>query len=106
MVVAAKDAMHLSQMLFDFGITAKKQPLQIGEDNTACITQAKSGIRHVKNAKHCQVKLRFLLQLVVDKDIDFVYCPTEQQLADFFTKPLVDGKFRYFRDYIFGIRHK
>ena len=105
-VVAAKDAMHLSQMLFDLGITAKKQPLQIGEDNAACIAQAKSGIRHVKNAKHYQVKLRFLQQLVVDKDIDFVYCPTEQQLADFFTKPLVDGKFRYFRDYIFGIRHK
>ena len=76
------------------------------EDNAACIAQAKSGIRHVKNAKHYQVKLRFLQQLVVDKDIDFVYCPTEQQLADFFTKPLVDGKFRYFRDYIFGIRHK
>ena len=80
-------------MLFDLGITAKKQPLQIGEDNAACIAQAKSGIRHVKNAKHCQVKLRFLQQLVVDKDIDFVYCPTEQQLADFFTKHLPPKQF-------------
>ncbi len=101
-VVAAKDALHLSQMLFDLGVTTKKQPLQIGEDNAACIAQAKSGIRHVKNAKHYQVKLRFLQRLVVDKDVDFVYCPTDQQLADFFTKPLVDGKFTYFRDQIFG----
>ena len=103
-VVAAKDAMHLSQMLLDLGITDTKRPLQIGEDNSACISQAKSGIRHVRNAKHYQVKLRFLQQLAVDKDVDFVYCPTDQQLADFFTKPLVDGKFTYFRDYIFGTR--
>ena len=101
-VVAAKDALHLSQMLFDLGVTTKKQPLQIGEDNAACIAQAKSGIRHVKNAKHYQVKLRSLQRLVVDKDVDFVYCPTDQQLADFFIKPLVDGKFTYFRDQIFG----
>lgn len=101
-VVAAKDALHFSQLLFDLGVTPMKRPLQIAEDNAACIAQASTGLRHVKNAKHYQVKLRFLQQLVVDGDVEFVYCPTQHQLADFFTKPLIDGKFTQFRDFIFG----
>jgi hypothetical protein len=58
------------------------------EDNTACIAQAGTGLRHVRNANHYEVKLRFLQQLVVDKAIKFKYCSTNEQLADLFTKPL------------------
>ena len=101
-VLAAKDALHFSQLLFDLGVHTEKQPLQIAEDNAACIAQANTGLRHVKNAKHYQVKLRFLQQLVVDRDVEVVDCPTQHQLADFFTKPLIDGKFTYFRDLLFG----
>ena len=50
--------------------------------------------------QHYEVKLRFLQQLVVDKDIEFVYCPTDVQLADFFTKPLDSDLFRKFRNSI------
>ena len=102
-VVAAKDALHISQLLKDLGYSPGG-PLQIAEDNAACIAQAKSGLRHVRNAKHYQVKLRFLQQLVVDKDIEFIYCPTDLQLADFFTKPLVDAKYISFRNIIFGMK--
>jgi hypothetical protein len=58
------------------------------EDNAACIAQAATGLKHIRNAKHYEVKLKFLQQRVVDREVDFVYCPTEDQLADFFTKPL------------------
>jgi hypothetical protein len=72
--------------------------MQIAEDNSACISQAEAGIRHVRNAKHYEVKLRFLQDLVVRKKIKFVYCPTDLQLADFMTKPLDEEKFTHFRD--------
>lgn len=62
-----------------------------------------AGIRHVRNAKHYEVKLRFLQQLVVDKDVEFVYCPTNHQLADLFTKPLDEAKFVYFRDQVLSL---
>ena len=79
----------------------EKVPMQIAEDNSACIAQANSGLRHVRNAKHYEVKLAFLQQLVVDHEVEFVlqfvYCPTDQQTADFFTKPLDEEKFRNFR---------
>ena len=81
-VVAAKDALHLRQTLMDHGY-ADAEPLRIGEDNAACIAQAESGIRHVRKAKHYEVRLRFLQQLVVDKQVEFTYTPSELQLADF-----------------------
>ena len=98
-VVAAKDALHLRQMLMDLGY-ADAAPLRIGEDNAACIAQAESGIRHVRKAKHYEVRLRFLQQLVVDNQVEFTYTPSELQLADFFTKPLDSIKFIRFRDFI------
>ena len=94
---AAKDALHLSNMLQGLKIARTVEPLQIAEDNAACIAQANAGIKHVRNAKHYKVKLRFLQQLVVEKKIKFQYCPTDHQLADFFTKPLDKIKFTYLR---------
>ena len=38
------------------------------------------------------------LQLVLDKQIQFKYCPTDLQLADMLTKPLDSTKFLKFRD--------
>jgi hypothetical protein len=96
-VMAAKGALHFSRMLQDLCVTGVA-PLQIAEDNAACIAQASVGIRHVRNAKHYEVKLFFLQQLVVDQKVQFVYCPTDHQLADFFTKPLDKDKFTSFRN--------
>ena len=74
------------------------KPLHIAENNSACIAQANSGLGHVRNAKHYEVKLRFLHQLVVDKDVEFVYCPIDIQLTDIFTKPFDEAKCVNFRD--------
>ena len=101
-VAAAKDALHLRQTLMDHGY-ADAEPLRIGEDNAACIAQAESGIRHVRKAKHYEVRLRFLQQLVVDKQVEFMYMPSELQLVDFFTKPLESIKFIRFGDFIRGL---
>ena len=57
-VVAAKEAVHINKLLFDLKIIGKR-PLQIAEDTSACIAQANSGIRQVRNAKHYEVKLAF-----------------------------------------------
>jgi hypothetical protein len=96
-VSATKDAMHFKLMLLELGMTLEDTPIKIMEDNSACIAQAEGGIHHVRNAKHYEVKLRFLQESIVNKAIEFVYCPTDNQLADFFTKPLDEEKFLGFR---------
>ncbi len=100
MIVDSKEAVHFRRMLIDLDLMSETLPFQIAEDNSAAIAQAEAGLRHVRNAKHYEVKLRYLQQLVVDKVVEFVYCPTDVQLADFFTKPLDSETFRKFRNQI------
>lgn len=96
-VVAVKDSVHFKLMLQELGLMDSNASVQILEDNSACIAQAEGGIHHVRNAKHYEVKLRFLQQKVMDKEVEFIYCATNNQLADFFTKPLDEDKFLGFR---------
>ena len=78
-------------------------PIRIAEDNSAAIAQAEAGLAHIRNAKHYAVRLRFLQQLVLDKEVEFVYTPTDEQLADFMTKPLDVTKFQRFRDVLLSV---
>ena len=91
-VMAAKDAIHIGRLMFDLGLKDEESSIQIAEDNSAAIAQAASGIRAVRKAKHYEVRLRFLQELVVQKAIEFVYCPTDIQLADLLTKPLLPDR--------------
>ena len=96
--VAAKDALHIQRLLSDLALAPADRPVIIEEDNAACIAQATSGLRHVRAAKHYEVRLRFLQQMVVDKHVVLNYCPTGSQFADFMTKPLESTLFLRFRD--------
>jgi len=60
-------------------------------------------LAHIRNAKHYAVRLRFLQQLVLDKEVEFVYTPTDDQLADFMTKQLDVTKFQRFRDVLLSV---
>ena len=100
---AAKDAIHLKNLLVELGQMPKDFPIRIAEDNSAAIAQVEAGLAHIRNAKHYAVRLRFLQQLVLDKEVEFVYCPTDEQLADFMTKPLDVVKFQQFRDVVLSV---
>ena len=97
---ASKEALHVSRLIYDMGYTKELTPLRIAEDNSACIAMGNAGLKNIKKAKHYEVKLRFLQQLILQKKIILEYCPTDKQLADFFTKPLDETKFVNFRDLI------
>ena len=66
---AAKDAVHLKTMLVELGQMPKDFPIRIAEDNSAAIAQVEAGLMHIRNAKHYAVRLRFLQQLVVDREV-------------------------------------
>jgi hypothetical protein len=92
--------MYIKTFLVELGLMSQEAPLRIAEDKSAAIAQAEAGLRYVRNAKHYLTRLRFLQQLVVDKEIEFVYTPTNEQIADFLTKPLDLATFQRFRDVI------
>jgi hypothetical protein len=106
-VHACREAVHFRRMLIELGLLKEDQPLQVAEDNSACIAQAQvSSLRHVRAAKHYEVRLRFLQQLVVDKEVEFAYCPTNLQLADQFTKPQDEKTFVLMRDAMLHVGDK
>ena len=57
------------------------------------------------NSRHIDIRYFFIKDRIDIEDIDVQHCPTEQMLADFFTKPLQGSLFRKFRDVIMGEYH-
>lgn len=71
--------------------------IELNVDNQSAIALIKNGILN-KRSKHIDVKFRFIHELVRENIIKIKYCPTNEQLADIFTKPLNTVKFVKFKE--------
>jgi hypothetical protein len=56
-----------------------------------------------KGSKHINIRYFFVVDKIKNKEVKIIYCPTEEMIADFNTKPLQGKLFFYFRDKIMGI---
>ena len=81
----------------------------IMQDNTSTIKLLNNGRESAgKRTRHLDIRLFYVKDLVKNKEVEVVYCPTEKMIADHNTKPLVGAKFKMFRDVILnlsGIHH-
>ena len=84
----------MKQTLTDYGIHLKQVPLYC--DNESAIKIANNLVQHSKT-KHIEIRHHFLRDHVVKEDIDIIHVNTEEQLADIFTKPLDEKRFRKLR---------
>ena len=98
---AVKESLHLQLMLKELHIVDESKGITILEDNAACIAQTQE-LRNRRAAKHYEVRLRFLQDHVTNGNVEFVYCPTKQQLADGFTKPQDEPLFLEHRHVLLG----
>ena len=99
-VEASKEAIHLSGILEDLGISCKL-PLKIFVDNQACIALSKHSMHHGKT-KHFAIKLHFVRELVENQKLELSYLTTENMPADILTKSLGIRKHSHFRTYLLG----
>ena len=99
----AEDEQHhcLQLMLKELHIVDESKGITILEDNPACIAHTQE-LRNRRAAKHYEVRLRFLQDHVANGNVEFVYCPTKQQLADGFTKPQDEPLFLEHRHVLLG----
>lgn len=68
-------------------------PLVIYCDNQAAISLIKNANGTSARTKHIDVQHHFVRERVARGEVDFLYCKTEDQAADIFTKALLTIKF-------------
>ncbi|KXJ68315.1 hypothetical protein RP20_CCG004301 [Aedes albopictus] len=87
---ACQEAVWLRQLLQDFGEKQEDATI-INEDDQGCIPFVHAG-RISKRSKHIETR-QFYVKDVCDRgDVKIQYCPSEQNTADLFTKPLGTSK--------------
>jgi len=73
----------------------------IFQDNKSAILLENNGKRSSgKRTKHINVRYFFIKDRIDHGEISVEYCPTDEMIADFFTKPLQGKPFYTFRDII------
>ena len=92
---AVNQALWLKKILIDLNLE-QKESTKILVDNQAAISISNNPVFHGKT-KHFNIKLFFLREVQKEGSIKLIYCKTEQQVADIFTKPLPVSKFEFLR---------
>ena len=94
---AAQEACWMKQVLTDLCFVSSS-PMVIYEDNQSAICMTKNQLFHGRT-KHIYIKY-FICELVAEKVVEIVYCPTEVMIADILTKGLTQVKFERLREMI------
>ena len=79
-----------------------KESTKIFVDNQAAIAISHNPVFHGKT-KHFSIKLFFPREVQKEEFVTPVYCKSEDQVADLFTKPLPISKFEFLRQKL-GVR--
>lgn len=94
--VAAKESVWLRRLLLEI-VPGWNQPLPLMCDNISAIEFSRSPIFH-RRTKNIQVRFHFIREQQESKKIDVKYVPTDEQLADPFSKPLAKPRFLLLRE--------
>jgi hypothetical protein len=70
---------------------------------SAILLEKNGRMSSTKRTKHINIRYFFVKDRVESREIRIEHCPTDQMLADFFTKPLQGNLFRQMRDKIMNI---
>jgi len=92
---AVNQALWLQKLLRDLHMEGE-EATEISVDNQAAIAISYNPVFHGKT-KHFNIKLYFLREVQKNGDVRLIYCKSEEQLADLFTKPLAVNRFEFLR---------
>ena len=95
---SSKDILWIHKILSEFSPTFDfSMPTTLHCDNQGAIRLSRDSTFHGRT-KHIDVHFHFIRQTISSGHITLKYCPTDEMIADIFTKSLSHVKFRKFRD--------
>ena len=76
----------------------------IYQDNMSSILLERNGRSSSgKQTRHINIRYYFMADRIENRELRMAYCPTEEMVADFYTKPLQGRLFRKLRNVIMGL---
>ena len=79
----------------------------IFQDNTSTMKLQNNGkISSGKRTRHFDIKLFYITDLISRDEVTVRYCPTDDMIADYMSKPVMGTKFKVFRDLIMNLTGK
>ena len=97
---AVQEAIFLRGLMGDLGYPQAGATM-IYEDNQGCIAISENPVMH-QRTKHIDIRHHFVRERVESGDIKLEYIPTENQLADLLTKPLLRNRVTSLREQVHG----
>ena len=98
---ARKEAIYLSRFVAELGLR-DPSPTQLFLDNKGAIDLAYNPEHH-QRTKHIERRHFFIREAVERGQIRVPFVKTDDNIADFFTKPLTSKRFFYLRDIIMNV---
>ena len=102
LTATTQEAIFLSNLMKDFGIKLPKT-IPLYGDNQGAIALVKNPVQH-NRSKHIDIKFHFIREKYMQKIIEINYIPTNNNIADLFTKPITKSKLELFEKVLFGIK--
>ena len=100
---AAKEAIYLSGFLHELGVNVSEPP-PLKMDNKSAIDLAYNPEHHSKT-KHIERRHYFIRECVENGKLRVPFVPTGENVADFFTKPIMGKQFFSLRDKVMNVQH-
>ena len=76
------------------------------QDNKSCMLLHNNGkASSSKRTRHLNIRYYFLSDRIANGELRVEFCPTDNMVADYFTKPLQGEKFRKFRKIIMNLEN-
>jgi hypothetical protein len=98
---AVRECAYLRGLLEEMG-KAQHQATTMLEDSQPCIALIKNPVNSSRT-RHVALRFNFVREKQAAKVIDIVYCPTDEMLADMFTKVLPRPQFSKLRSIVMGM---
>ena len=92
---AMKEALWLRSLAQELSPSSFQEPTTLLIDNQSAMALAKNAVFH-DHTKHIAIRHHFIREKIDDEEITLQYIPTNEQVADVLTKPLMREKHNRF----------